>query len=44
MLTIASVAVSLFLFTLLRAVVTSMRDVAASSASQLRLVVRQKRP
>ena len=41
-LTIASVAVSLFLFTLLRAVVQSMRAVATSSASQLRLVVRQK--
>jgi putative ABC transport system permease protein len=41
-LTIASVAVSLFLFTLLHAVVVSMQDVAASSARQLRLVVRQK--
>ncbi|HVP13619.1 MAG TPA: FtsX-like permease family protein [Phycisphaerae bacterium] len=42
LLTIASVAVSLFLFTLLHAVVTSMKAVAASSANQLRLVVRQK--
>jgi putative ABC transport system permease protein len=41
-LTIASVAASLFLFTLLRAVVQSMRAVAASSAGQLRLVVHQK--
>jgi putative ABC transport system permease protein len=41
-LTVGSIAFSLFLFTLLRAVVTSMRDVAANSAQQLRLVVRQK--
>jgi putative ABC transport system permease protein len=41
-LTIASVAVSLFLFTMLRAVVESMQAVAASSAHQLRLVVHQR--
>jgi len=41
-LTIASVAVSLFLFTVLRAVVDSMDTVAASSARQLRLVVHHK--
>ena len=41
-LTIGSVAVSLFLFTLLRAVVASMDAVAANSTRQLRLVVRQK--
>jgi putative ABC transport system permease protein len=41
-LTIVSVAVSLFLFTMLRAVVVSMQSVADRSASQLRLVVQQK--
>ncbi len=41
-LTIGSVAVCVFLFTLLRAVVNSMADVAASSAAELRLVVHQK--
>ena len=41
-LTVGSVAVSLFLCTMLQAVVASMNAVAASSASQLRLVVRQK--
>lgn len=41
-LTMGSVAVSLFLFTMLRAVVESMEAVAASSMSQLRLVVHQR--
>jgi putative ABC transport system permease protein len=41
-LTLASVAMSLFLFTMLRAVVESMQAVAASSADQLRLVVHQR--
>ena len=41
-LTIASVAVSLFLFTMLRAVVESMQAVVAGSADQLRLVVHQR--
>lgn len=41
-LTVASVAASLFLFTLLQTVVRAMQAVAANSASQLRLVVHQK--
>jgi len=41
-LTIASVAVSVFLFTLLLAVVASMQRVAADAAEQLRLVVHHK--
>lgn len=41
-LTLASVAVSLFLLTLLWAVVSSMKAVAHDSASALRLVVHQK--
>lgn len=42
LLTLGSVAASLFLFTVLQAVVASMRDIAASSAAQLRLVVHHR--
>jgi putative ABC transport system permease protein len=41
-LTVGSVAVSLFLCTALQAVIGSMHELAADSARQLRLVVRQK--
>ncbi len=41
-LTVGSIAVSLFLVTMLNALGTSMREVAADSARQLRLVVHEK--
>ena len=42
LLTVTSLAISLFLFTMLMATLSSMRSVAAASAAKLRLVVQDK--